>query len=83
MSFFAAVLKWGLENPKLVRFFAAVIAIMLVAIWFHHVGARSATRALYAKEQSVALHVKEQYDEINSHRTDDSGLLKLLRAGEF
>ena len=83
MSFLATTVKWAMENPKLMRALVIAILVCLAAVWIHHEGAKSAVDALRAKGQSAVLHVREQYDEISNHRTDDHGLVKLLRAGKF
>ncbi len=83
MTFVAALLKWAMENPKLVRAGLTVAAALIVAAWLYHRGSLHAIRIETSKEISTAVHVKEQYDEISNHRPDNSRLLDILRAGKF
>jgi hypothetical protein len=83
MTWLAALLKWCMENPKLLRYTALALGVILAAAWIYHRGESHEATISQAREFQTAAHVKEQYDEISNHRPDDRRLLDLLQHGAF
>jgi hypothetical protein len=83
MRFVAAVIKWAMENPKMLRYGLLAVSIMVIAGWFFCRGVSHEAAQVKAAAVEKAVTVKGEYDEISNHRPDDLSLLDLLQHGQF